>query len=489
MLIYPSSGESGKSTFSPPHSLLSIASPLVDEFNVKIIDQRVDPDWKAKLKSYVSTQPAAIAFSAMTGLQIRYALDTAKLIREQAGNTIPLIWGGVHASMLAEQTLENEHVDIIVRGEGDISFKEIVKRRREGKSINDIPGISFKEYGKKIHNPDSKLLNLNEIGEIPWQLIDVENYINDGNLMFEPGTVKRMLDLGVTSKGCPHKCSFCYNLFFNKMYWRGMSAEKTFERFKQAVDDFDLDGIWVHDDNYFVDPKRVENVADMMIKDNMDVQWTSSGITVFTYAKMQDELKDKIVKSGCSSFRFGIESASPRILEMIDKPNTVEQVYDVNKDTLKHNISPIYSFMIGFPTETREEILETCKLAVKVKRENPHCKTHGISVYTPYPGTPLYDLAVKHGFNPPKSFEAWSNIYWGSKDVEISLCEVEREYLDNVQDISYLNSDWFNYIIPKWMSILGKPARMWFNYRWQHQMFNSSFELDLYRKMRRFMYS
>ena len=128
VLIYPSAGESAKSTFSPPHSLLSIASSLADEYNVKIIDQRVDPNWKSKLKTYLNTQPSVVAFSAMTGLQIRYALDTARYIREEAGNSIPLIWGGVHASMLADQTLDNEHVDIIVRGEGDISFKEIVKR-------------------------------------------------------------------------------------------------------------------------------------------------------------------------------------------------------------------------------------------------------------------------------------------------------------------------------------------------------------------------
>ena len=114
VLIYPSSGESGKATFSPPHSLLSIAASLADDFNVKIIDQRVDPGWKGKLKAYLDTQPAAVAFSAMTGLQIRYALETAKYIREESNNSIPLVWGGVHASMLTDQTLDNEYVDIIV---------------------------------------------------------------------------------------------------------------------------------------------------------------------------------------------------------------------------------------------------------------------------------------------------------------------------------------------------------------------------------------
>ena len=285
----------------------------------------------------------------------------------------------------------------------DDEKQKLVNALKNKEDLKKINSISFKENGKKIHTPDEKLMNLAEIKPIPWHLVDVEKYINSGKMMFG-GEVKRMLDIGVTSRGCPHKCAFCYNLFFNRMYWRGIPADKTFEMFKQVVDDFKVDGIWVHDDNYFVSLKRVEDIANLMVKENMDVKWTSSGITVFTYTRMPDEIKRKVVKSGCSSFRFGIESASPRILKMIDKPNTAEQVYEVNKDTKNYDISPMYSFMIGFPTETKEEIKMTCKMIIKLKEENPRAQVHGISVYTPYPGTPLYELAIKHGFSPPPSF-------------------------------------------------------------------------------------
>lgn len=466
--------------------MLSLASELIDEFNVKVIDQRVDPLWKKKLRTYIKFQPICIAFSAMTGLQIRYALDAAKFVRSLAGKSITLVWGGVHPSMLADQTLDNNLVDIILRGEGEDNFKKLIKAIKKNKGFENIKGISYKKNGKKIHNPDSPLVDMDKLKPTPWHLVNIERYIDEGSLMFEED-VKRMLDIGVTSRGCPHGCTFCYNIFFNRKYWRGMSAKKTFEMIKQSVDDFNLDGVWIHDDNYFVNLKRVSDIANLMINE-MDVKWTNSGITIFSYKRMNSELKNKVVKSGCSSFRFGVETANPRIITMIGKPNTREDIFIVNRDTKKHNITPIYSFMMGFPTETKKEILETCSAMVRLKKENKKSKFHDISIYTPYPGTPLFDLAVKNGFKPPTTFEGWSKIYWGSKDVNISLAKTSREYLDNIQDISYLNSDWFKYVLPKWMNFVITPAKLWLDFRWKNQLFNFAPELKLYRKLYRLVH-
>lgn len=464
--------------------MLSLASELVADYNVKIIDQRVDSNWKLNLKKYIQSQPICVAFSAMTGLQIRYALEAAKFVRDIAGKSISLVWGGVHPSMMADQTLDSDFVDIILRGEGENNFKILLNAIKANKELSKIKGISYKQDGKKIHNLEGPLTDMEKLKPLPWNLINVKRYIDEGSLMFE-GNVKRMLDIGVTSRGCPHGCTFCYNLFFNRKKWRGVPAKKTFENIKQCVDDFNLDGVWLHDDNYFVDLKRVSEVADLMIKDRMDIKWTNSGITLFSYKGMDSELKNKVVKSGCNSFRFGIETANPRIIKMIGKPNTKEDIFAVNKDTKKYDITPIYSFMAGFPTETKKEILETCKAMVRLKRENKKSKFHVISIYTPYPGTPLFDLAIKNGFKPPTTFKGWSSIYWGSKDASVSLCDTSREYLNNIQDISYLTSDWFSYVVPKWLNLTMIPVKFWLNFRWKNQLFNFAPELKLYRKIYR----
>src|SRR3989344_2223978 len=142
--------------------------------------------------------------------------------------------------MLADQTLANEYVDIIVRGDGEVRFKNLIKALKSGADLKSVNGISFKDKeGNRIHNPDDRDFKLAEARPVPWHLVNVEDYISDGSMFFGNG-VKRMLDIGVTTKGCPHRCGFCYNLNFNKMYWRAMPAKKTFEFIKQCVDDFDL---------------------------------------------------------------------------------------------------------------------------------------------------------------------------------------------------------------------------------------------------------
>jgi len=484
VLVFPHGGETLKVVHFPPHALLAVAADLLDEYNVKLIDERIDPNSKSKLKSYINSNPVCVGLSLMTGQHITSALATAKFIRDIAGKDLPLVWGGVHATMLADQTLDNPLVDIIVRGDGENTFRNVVNALRKREDLKSINGISFKDKeGKKIHNPDQKDFKLSEAKPVPWHLVDVEDYINDGSMFFE-GT-KRMLDIGVSSKGCPHRCGFCYNLNFNKMYWRAMPARKTYEFIKQCVDDFKLDSFMIHDDNYFVDQKRVDEVSTWMIEDKMDVKWTSTGITVFSYAKMQDELKKKIHRSGCDSFRFGIESGNPRIISLMNKPNTLEQVYDVNKDTKRLGITPVYSWMIGFPTETKEEIFDTMRLMRHLKKENPIAQHHAISVYTPYPGTPLYELAIQNGFVPPDTLEGWSKVYWGSKFLEKSLSAVPRKFIDDVQDLSYLTSDWFKYTAPKWLKIGGWPLLKWLEFRWKHQMVSFAPELRAYRAYRR----
>lgn len=482
ILFYPSSSGSFKDSYSPPHSLLSIASELVEEYNVLIIDQRVDYEWEKKLRKHLSGGVLCIAFSVMTGPQIKCALDTARICREEAGNSIPLVWGGVHPSMLSDETLSNQYVDIVIRGEGEITFKNLLNALRSNKPLSGVKGISYKKDGVKRHNPDVELFGLENAKPTPWHLINVERYIDEGRFMFDSG-VKRVLDIGVTSRGCPHGCTFCYNMFFYKRKWRALSARRTYSLIKQCVDDFNLDAVWLHDDNYFVDLKRVDRVAELMINNCPDIQWTNSGITIHTYKQMSPETKAKIVRSGCSSFRFGIESASTRMIRLIDKPNTKEDIFQVNKDVMKYNITPIYSFMAGFPTETKSEILETCRAMVRLKRENPGSRFHSVSIYTPYPGTPLYGMAIKCGFKPPKRLEDWSNVFWGSKETSVSLAKVGRSYLDNIQDISYLTSDWLDYVLPGRLKAVIRPFKWWLNFRWQQQLFSFAPELALYRRL------
>jgi radical SAM superfamily enzyme YgiQ (UPF0313 family) len=106
---------------------------------------------------------------------------------------------------------------------------------------------------------------------------------------------------------------------------------------------------------------------------------------------------------------MGVESASPRILEMVNKTITPNKVRIVNKNLAEFNIIPWYYFMVGFPDETYTEIKATVDLALELLKENKHARISPFACFTPYPATPMYELAKSYGFKPPSSFEGWAN--------------------------------------------------------------------------------
>ena len=128
LLLYPKTGADFGSTVAPPHALLTIAAPVIKAgYNVKILDQRTEMITLESLKAYISSDLVCVGISTMTGTQIRNALGLAKKIRRLTDGAVPMVWGGGHPSVTPEQTLENEYVDIVVNGEGDETFLELVK--------------------------------------------------------------------------------------------------------------------------------------------------------------------------------------------------------------------------------------------------------------------------------------------------------------------------------------------------------------------------
>ena len=137
ILCYPKTGFDVKLFRSLPLSVLTVAAGLVEDFEVKIIDQRVENNWKGKLKKELDDSPTCVGISTMTGSQIGYGLQMSKFIREN-NEGVKIVWGGPHPTLLPLQTLENELVDIVVVGEGDSVFRDISIALDQGKSLDKI---------------------------------------------------------------------------------------------------------------------------------------------------------------------------------------------------------------------------------------------------------------------------------------------------------------------------------------------------------------
>ena len=145
--------------------------------------------------------------------------------------------------------------------------------------------------------------------------------------------------------------------------------------------------------------------------ENLDVVITKLDIHGNELAELDDDFLKLLERAGCKALVVGIESGSQRILDLISKGIKISQVIEFNRRLKKYHIIPKYSFMMGFPTETKEDINKTVSLILRLLDENKEAMKD-INVYTPYPGTELFDLSVKNGLKPPERLEDWVSFNW-----------------------------------------------------------------------------
>jgi len=454
ILIYPQLEFAKTQIPTPPYSILFIADYLTKRnVDVKIFDLRFDSLNQVK-DAISSEEPEYIGVSVMTGPQIHYALKICKAIRKEF-KAIKIVWGGIHSTILPTQTLQNNLIDFVIRGEGEKTYHELVS----GKKISQINGLSIKNGKKIIHNPDNNLLKSDEVNNlsISWDLVNPKRYLKNENFNF------------ITSRGCPFNCAFCYNTLFNNV-WRGWTAEKCAEEFDKIVD-FGVKKITFYDDNFFVNLKRIKALFSYFKE--RDITWKADlRVDQIDYS-LAKEAKDH----GCSQMFFGPESGSQRVLNILNKNISIKDIIKSAEITNNLDIIADYSWMIGIPGETKEDIRKTLAAIKKIKEINPECE-FSIKILFPYPKTVIYDHAIIRGFKPPSDLLSWSKIrrecapdYLKHKNflemISITSAVVGRKVFesDNVPIFK----------------LIRHPA----NFRWKNEVFSAGFENKFFKTFRK----
>ncbi|MFC1485633.1 B12-binding domain-containing radical SAM protein [Candidatus Latescibacterota bacterium] len=385
-----------------PLGLLAIATPLdIAGYRVKIIDQFVDRNWKDMLREELAKKTICVGISVKTGPQIRFALEASKIVKEN-GN-VPVVWGGIHPSLLPEQTLQNENIDIVVQGEGEETFSELVRALEHNEPLGNVRGIWYKENGTIGKTPPRSFIDLNAQPSLSYHLIDIKKFLVR-NLGIDHMRIS-------SSRGCPYRCGFCYNTVFYKNTWRALSAQKTFAIIQKFRNTYGIRGIRFADDLFFGSIERVKEILQKIVDSNLDIAITKLDIHVNELSQLDDDFFCLLKKAGGRVLVVGVESGSQRILDVINKGIKIPDVLAFNRRVKKFGIIPRYCFMMGFPTETMEDIRATVDLIFKLLEENEDT-IKDINIYTPYPGTALYDLSMKHGLKPPEKLEDWVSFNW-----------------------------------------------------------------------------
>lgn len=394
LLINPKSKD--EAPFYPPYALLWIASYLEkNSVGVVIYDRNVD---SRSLRQVLSEQQPKIAgITCLTGetlLDVRKVLDGIK----KYDSTIKTILGGVHVSLLPELSLNERGVNFVVFGEGEETMLELVENINNPASLSQIKGLGFKNSkGKVILNQAREFIeDLNTLPDPAWHLIDMEKYFH------KTFYAKKMVILN-TSRGCPHRCSFCYNQTYNRRKYRYLNADRLISQVEYFKENYGIDGVQFFEDEFDVDPERVKRFCQEVIKRKMNINWQIGSRVNYATKERFKLLK----RAGCQLIEFGVESGSQRMLDFLHKDITIEQIKNAFNLAKEVGIKANALFMIGLPTETMEELNETLALIESLPTFNVIC-----SIFKPYPGTELFELCVKrYKIKTPRNFEEFARSY------------------------------------------------------------------------------
>ncbi|MBU1672458.1 MAG: B12-binding domain-containing radical SAM protein [Actinobacteria bacterium] len=381
-----------------PYSVLPIAAALLEGgHEVHVLDTQVE-----ELDSVDPRGFDLVGVSTYSGSQIEGALQAAARVRSLAPG-VRLVWGGVHPTMTPEQTARHPLVDVVVRGEGEATLAAMIAALESGGDLEEIPGLTYLEGGHLVKTPDSGYIDLDALPMLPYHLIKPERYVH-----FHEKPTRVYFE---SSRGCPHNCGFCYNEVMHHRRWRAKSVGRVLDEMEYILAELGPDEIWPSDDNFAVDGGRVAEIARGKIERGMTFNWVLS--SRFDYALKYDrDFLELLKESGCATISFGGESGSPRILDMICKGITPEKMMETTGNLRDNGVVCGVNFMAGFPSETRAELFQTFDLIDDLLEIEPDLAA-GISIYTPFPGTPLYDRALEHGFREPGSLEGWGAYRYG----------------------------------------------------------------------------
>jgi anaerobic magnesium-protoporphyrin IX monomethyl ester cyclase len=395
----PRSGWQAQRRVELPLSILCPATRLDRQgYQIRIIDQFANPNWKQDFFEAIAQKPICFGVTCMTGPQILRALEVCKLFKERYPD-VPIVWGGIHASLLPEQTLANPYLDIVVVGEGEATFEELVKALEVGTPLSRVKGVWYKEDSKVHYTGSRPFVNLDEQQPLPYHLLNMDLY-------------RRRL-FGVdyvsfnSSRGCTFRCSFCWDPVMHKRTWRAMKPQTVLDHLMRIIRDYDIRGFLFTDDHFFIDMKRAYGILEGIVRADLNISISKLQIRADTICRMDHDFLELLVRAGVKRLTVGVESGSQRILDLIKKDVTVEKVIEASRKLIPYPIVPVYLFMMGLPTETPEELAQSIRLAFQLTDENPRAvKT--FNIYTPYPGTELYGVALQHGLKEPKRLEDWA---------------------------------------------------------------------------------
>ena len=371
----------------PPIGIMSLSAVVKRAGHECVMFDQANPDTPNEviIEQLKKKRPALVGLSFLSTTSYPYAKIFARQIRA-VDSTVKLAFGGVFASLNSPLVkLQCPEVDFVCRGDGEQLILDLLD------SLNDpaqVASLTWAKDGKVLNNPNRKV----ERDLDQWPFPDRESLSLDF-VESMPLDVPAVLSMErfttmQTSRGCPWSCSFCDIPIFNEGKWRSRSPQHVVDEFKH-LQKIGYGSVYFVDDHFLLQPKRIEAICKGINDNGVTIQWGCEG----RVDSVAQHLFPAMAKAHCRTLMFGIESGSQKILDRVNKEQTIEEIETAVTNAKKAGIEIVHGFfVVGNPDETVEDMNATFDFASRLPLD-----TFGFNRLCVYRGTPMWQEYVKRG--------------------------------------------------------------------------------------------
>jgi len=419
----------------PPLGLLSLATILKEMGHEVKVYSPVDGD-DSFIPEIREQDPALVGFSVTTAQYRRVANIIDEL--RQTGVKSTLCAGGPHVTALPAESIENLGIDFVVIGEGEMTIKEVVGRLSSGKELDGVAGTAHRTDGDVKINDERELIS--DLDSLPFADRD---FVDFEKCLRPPGIIRgyptRRSAAVMSGRGCAYDCIFCNSELMFKRKIRKRSVENVIEEIKFLGDKYKLDAIFFPDEAFTVKKDWVFNFCERFKREGLKLKWACQ----MRVHPIDEDVLLALKDAGCVQVEFGVESGSLKVIEILRKRITPEQVEHAFSLAKKVGLRRLATFMLGNPEEEPEDLRMTESLAKKIKPD------YVSFFYTvPYPGTRLYQMAIDNGWieHDPDFKQEWFIRQTQFPIMEINIKKEELcEFRSKLQN-SFFLSNYMGYL-------------------------------------------
>ncbi len=407
----------------PPIASLYIATYLYENgYKPKIIDTHIENDYLSAIKKELADNDYLyVGITVIIGKFLKNAEELTYFIRG-INPDIPIVWGGIMASIFPDEVLSAYAPDYVIRYEGEETALELADALKNHGSIDKIKGLSYIKDGSIVHNePRLPQSNLDQYPIPKWELLG--KAFNKEQIPY--------YYLIMSSRGCPYNCSFCYKHSFDEGFkrnapaWRYRSAEHIIKEIEYIYNKTGARVFTFGDDNFFVNKNRALEILSYFREKNFYIE------EVIGHLSCIDDDVISAMGGIVQTFIFSVETASPRLqkyinknLDLSDIPGKVKKLYE------QGIVSPV-SFIIGLPTEEKEDLRKNIDLMIKLKKINPFIRGNNY-LFLPLPKTKLFNIVENiYNLDLPKDITLYKDANFWVKSIDDPVGKKFRPWMSD----------------------------------------------------------